>query len=136
MTFETPCIRQLYTNAMFIVFVISGQNHFLPRILGLRSDKAPSSRSMPHIPRLFAEITAGWVMFPLPFLPIHLLSFPTGSTPYALLPMVTTELSFYRTISRLLVLLKSYDPLSLIFISLTSANGIFQSDCSLWYQWL
>ena len=64
-------------------------------------------------------------MFPLPFLLIHLLAFPTGFIPYALLPMMTTELSFYSTISRLLVLLKSYDPLSLFFISLTSANEYF-----------
>ena len=103
-------IRQLYTNAMFIAFMISGQYHFLPRITGLRSDKARSSRSTPPIPRLYAAITAGSVMFPLPFPLIHLLAFPTGSTPYALLPMVTTELSFHRTISRLLALLKSYDP--------------------------
>ena len=81
-------IRQLYTNAMFIAFMISGQYHFLPRITGLRSDKARSSRSTPPIPRLYAAITAGSVMFPLPFPLIHLLAFPTGSTPYALLPMV------------------------------------------------
>ena len=110
---------------MFIAFMISGQYHFLPRFTGLRSDKARSSRSTPPIPRLYAAITAGWVNFPLPFPLILLLAFPTGSTPYALLPMVTSELSFHRTISRLLVLLKSYDPLSLFFILRTSANGHF-----------
>ena len=118
-------IRQLQTNAMFIAFMISGQYHFLPQITGLRSEKAWSSRSTPFIPRLYAAITAGLMMFPLPFPLIHLLAFPTRSTPYAILPMVTTKLSFHRTISRLLVILKSYDPLSLFFISLTSANGHF-----------
>ena len=93
---------------MLIAFIISDQYHFLPQIIGLRSDKARSSRSTPLIPRLYAAITAGWVMFPLPFPLIHRLAFPTGSTPYALPPMVTTVLSFRLTISRLLVLLQLY----------------------------
>ena len=105
--------------------MISGQYHFLPRITGLRSGKTRSSRSTPPILRLYTAITARWVMFPLPIPLIQLLAFPTGSTPFALFPMVTTELSFHRTISRLLVLLKSYKPFSLFFISLTSANGHF-----------
>ena len=110
---------------IFNAFMISGQYHFFPRITGFRLDKVRSSRLTPPIPRLYAAITANWVMFPLPFPLIHLLVFPTVSTPYALRPMLTIELSFHRTISRLFVLLKSYDPLSLFFISLTSANGYF-----------
>ena len=98
---------------MFIAFMISGQYHFLPRITGLRSDKARSTRSTPPIPQLYVAITAGWVMFSLSYPLIHLLAFSTGSTSYALLPMVTTDLSFQQTIFRLLVRLKSYSPLSL-----------------------
>ena len=119
---------------MFITFMTSGQYHFLPQITGLRSNKARSSKSTQPIPRLYAAITTGWVMFFLLFTLIHLLAFPTGSTPYALLPMVTIKLSFHRIISRLLVLLKSYDPFLFSSYHYLLPMDIFQSNCSLWYQ--
>ena len=54
-------------------------------------------------------------MICLPFPFIHLLAFPKGSAPYALLPSVITALSFHRTILISPKLLKSYDPRSFFF---------------------
>ena len=54
-------------------------------------------------------------MFCLPFPFIHVLTFPKGSTPYALLPSVTTALPFHGTISISPELLKPDDPRSFFF---------------------
>ena len=88
-------------------------------------DNAWSSRSTRPIPRLYTTIMAGcWIFcFPFPF--IHLFPFPIGCTPYALLPIVTTELSLHLTISRLPSRLKSKDPLSFFYIFLSSTRGHF-----------
>ena len=48
------CSRQLYTNAILMAFITNGQYNFFPRMTGLKSDNAASSRSTPPIPRLYA----------------------------------------------------------------------------------
>ena len=52
--------------------------------------------------------------FPFPF--IHFFALPMDCTPYTLLPVVTTELSFHLTSPMLASLLKSKKPLSFSFI--------------------
>ena len=58
---------------------------FCHKITGLKSDNAQSNKSTPPIPQLYSAITAGCMIFTLPFPFIHLFALPTGSTPYALL---------------------------------------------------
>ena len=88
---------------MFRALITKGQYQFLARIKGVKPDKARLSKSSPPIPWLKAEVITGWflLLFPRPF--THLLMAATGSTLYALLPSVTTELSFHQTISFLFI---------------------------------
>ena len=57
------CSSQLYTNAILMAFMTNGQYLFFPRVTGLKSDNAQSSRSTPPIPILYAAITAGCRIF-------------------------------------------------------------------------
>ena len=93
----------------------NGQFHFFSQITSLKSNNARSIRSTPPIPWLYAEITAGcWIFcFPFPF--IYLFALPIGCTLYALLPIVTTELSLHLKISMLSSFLKSKDLLLFFF---------------------
>ena len=84
---------------------------------------------------------AGCWIFCLLFCFIHLFALSIGYTPYGLLPVVTTELSFHLTMSTLPSLLKSKDPLSIVYIfwhqqednSLSCHSSLCQL---LWIPWL
>ena len=125
-----------------MTFITNGQYHFFPQNTGLKLNNTRSSRSAPPIRRLYAAITAGCWIFCFRINSIHLFALPTGCTPYALLPIVTTELPFHLTISMLPSLLKLKDsPLffSLFFwhqledISLSYHFSLWQLP---WIPWL
>ena len=81
------------------------QYHFLSWITDLKSNNPWSSKPSKSIGMVWFALLS-----PIPF--THLLMVPTGSTRYALLPRVTTELSFHRKIS-----IFPYDP-SIFFVHL------------------
>ena len=120
----------------------NGQYHFFQKITGLKSDNAWSSRSAPPIPWLHASITAGCWIFCFPFSFIYLFALPIGCKPYALLTIVTTELSFHLTTSMLPSLLESKDSLSFFFfffllqLENTSLSYHFSSRQLPWIPWL
>ena len=118
------CNRQQYTNPRLTAFMIKLQYHFLPLKLGLTSDKARSTKSTPPIHLLYALMAWGCDTFTLPLPRFHRYLFPTGSTLTALLPTVTTLLSFHRISSIRSPDLKYwYSPLSIFVNSLTNFNG-------------
>ena len=89
------CNRQQYTNPRSSAFMIKLHYHFLPLKLGLRSDKARSTKSTPPIHLLYALMAWGCDTFTLPLPHFHCFTFPTGSALTASLPIVTL-LSFHR----------------------------------------
>ena len=88
--------RQQCTIPRLSVFMIKFQYHFLPLKLGLRSDKARSTKSTPPINLLHALMAWGCDTFTLPLPCFHRFTFTTGSTLTALLPIITKLLSFHR----------------------------------------
>ena len=104
--------------------MIKLQYHFLPLKLGVRSDKARSTKSTPPIHLLYALMAWGCDTLKLPLSRFHRFTFPTGSTLTALLPIVTTLLSFHQISSIWSPDVKNwYSPLSIFLNSLTYFNG-------------
>ena len=118
------CNHQKYTNPRLSAFMIKLQYHFLPIKLGLRSDKAWSTKSMPPIHLLHVLMAWGCNTFTLPLPRFYCFTFPIGSTFTGLLPIVTTLLLFH-WISSIWSpnVMYWYSPLSIFLNSSTHFNG-------------
>ena len=115
--------RQQYTNPRLSAFMIKLQYHFLPLKLGLRSDKARSTKSLPPIHLMYVLMAWGCDAFTLPLPRFYCFTFPIGSTFTALLPIVTTLL--FHQISSIWSpnVMYWYSPLSIFLNSSTHFNG-------------
>ena len=90
------CNHQQYANPRMSAFIIKLQYHFLPLKMGLRSGKVQFTKSRPPIHFLYALMARGCDTFTLPLPHFHRFMFSTDSTLTALLPIVTTLMSFHR----------------------------------------